>query len=70
MVRGTLIKESLSNESILDLITIKKVEIWKAENHTVNQPKYWTSIFFVPDSEKFIDQLSESPKDKWYVDLI
>ena len=69
MVRGTLIKESLSDETVLDLITIKKAEIWKAENHTVNQPKYWTAIFFVSDSEKFIDELSESLKDEWYVDL-
>lgn len=70
MIKGTLIKESLSNELILDLVKIEKVEIWKAENHTINQPKYWTAISFYTNSEEFASQLSVSIKgDGWYVDL-
>jgi len=69
MIKGTLIKESLSNELILDLVEIEKVEIWKAENHTVNQPKYWTAISFYTNSEEFTYELSNFLKDEWYVDL-
>ena len=66
---GTLIKESLADERILDLLEIRGAEIWKAENHTADQPKYWTATFFHAESEGFIVELSRSLKDSWYVDL-
>ena len=69
MFRGTIIKESLSDELILDLIVIEKVEIRKTENHAVNQPKYWTAISFNVNSEEFTNELSKALKEEWYVDL-
>lgn len=69
MLRGTIIKESLLDELILDLIVIEKVEIWKGENHAVNQPKYWTAISFNVNSEEFTNELSKALKEGWYVDL-
>lgn len=69
MMRGILIKESLSDELVLDLLSIEKVEIWKAENHTVSQPKYWTAISFYTNSEQFLDALSKALKEEWYVDM-
>lgn len=45
MYTGLLIKESLSDERILDFVEIKNVEIWV----TNNNPKYWTAVSFVSD---------------------
>ena len=69
MYTGLLIKESISDEKILDLVEIKNVDIWA----TNNTPKYWTAISFVSDCVDFPDKLSEVLRDdmqmKWYVDL-
>lgn len=69
MLEGTIIKESLSDDFILDKLSIKGVEIWKADNHTPLQPKYWTAIFFETKEADFIDILSDVLKEGWYVDL-
>lgn len=42
MYTGLLVKESLSDEKILDCIEIKNVDIWATDN----TPKYWTAISF------------------------
>ena len=71
MYEGLLIKESLNEESILDLIEIKNVEIWKTENH----PKYWTAIHFSSLVDDFPERLSKVLIDNpllgesWYVDM-
>ncbi len=66
---GTIIKESLADDRVLDEIEIRGVEIWKAENHTADQPAYWTAIFFHADSQRFPDELANALKNGWYVDL-
>lgn len=69
MLKGTLIKESISNESILDMVVIENVEIWIAENRSANQPKYWTAIFFRVNDDAFINKLADVLYKGWYVDL-
>jgi len=68
-MKGTIIKESLAEEAILDLVAIEGAEIWKAENHTADQPSYWTAIFFSTEADGFINKLSYALKEGWYVDL-
>jgi len=68
-MKGTIIKESLADENIIDFVTIEGAEIWKAENHTESQPLYWTAIFFSTDEDGFINGLSRAIKEGWYVDL-
>lgn len=69
-MKGLLIKESLNSEYILDLIIIKNVEIWKSENHSLTQPKYWTAITFETNNDDFLEELSKSIINyEWYVDL-
>lgn len=69
--RGVLIKESISDEEILDHLRISKVEIWK----TKDIPKYWTAISFISDEADFPERLSrvvisnESRGSNWFVDL-
>lgn len=69
MYKGLLIKESLSDETILDLVEITNVELWATE-HT---PKYWTAISFVSHCMQFPERLSnalrEDARMKWYVDF-
>ena len=66
---GTLIKESLMDDGVLDLLAIRDVQIWKAENHTSSQPAYWTAIAFSSDTEGFLTTLADALKPEWYVDL-
>lgn len=69
MYSGLLIKESISDETILDLVEIISVEIWK----TNNKPRYWTAITFyskcVDFPEKLSKSLSISNNITWYVDM-
>ncbi|MDD6326866.1 MAG: hypothetical protein Q4D54_08675 [Eubacteriales bacterium] len=69
MYKGLIIKESLSDESILDYVHILNVEIWKTEN----KPRYWTAITFESDDDMFPEKLSKAMKENkempWYVDL-
>ena len=71
MYRGLIIKESLSEDWILDYVQIEGAEIWKTEN----TPKYWTAIHFSSDREDFPEQLAKvliadpARGGTWYVDL-
>lgn len=69
MYAGLLIKESLSDERILDFVEMKDVDIWT----TNNTPKYWTAVSFVSECIDFPEKLSKALKEDsqmiWYVDL-
>jgi len=71
LYEGTLVKESIEDENILDHLTINNVEIWK----TNSSPKYWTMIFFsssCPDlPERFARTMKSniSTNDIWFVDF-
>lgn len=44
---GLLLKESLKDESVLNLVNVTKTEVWKnIKNATKDQPKSWTAIYF------------------------
>ncbi|SEW03420.1 helix-turn-helix transcriptional regulator [[Clostridium] fimetarium] len=68
---GVLIKESINDESVLDYISINKVEIWK----TAGNPKYWTVLYFNSDKEDFPEILAkviisdEKKGGNWFVDF-
>ena len=69
MYAGLLIKESLLDENILDLVEIKNVAIW-VTNHN---PKYWTAVSFVSSCMEFPEKLSKALREdsqmQWYVDM-
>lgn len=69
MYSGLLIKESISDEKILDLVEIINVEIWKTDK----KPKYWTAITFnsnyIDFPEKLSKSLTISDNTPWYVDM-
>ncbi len=68
---GTLIKESISDENIIDFLNIHKIELW----NTGGKPKYWTVLFFTSNKKDFPELVSKvmisDPKnnDNWFVDF-
>lgn len=69
MFQGLLIKESLEDERLLDLVQVQKVELWATDN----RPKYWTAITFTSGEPDFPEQLSRALMGggnvTWYVDF-
>jgi Mg2+ and Co2+ transporter CorA len=65
MYEGAIIKETLTDELILDDLKIERVEIWKTDE-TI---KYWTMIFFKSDVRDFPEKLSKAIIDGWFADM-
>ena len=65
MFEGAIIKETLTDELLLDFLTIDKVEIWK----TSDTIKYWTMIFFRSDAKDLPERLSNVLIDGWFADM-
>ena len=64
---GAIIKETLTDELLLDYVTIDKVDLWKT---TDTEIKYWTMIFFHSDTDDFPERLAETIIDGgWFADL-
>ena len=68
---GTLVKESIEDDSVLDLLNIHKVELW----NTGGKPKYWTILYFSSSHADFPEQISkvliadEARGGNWFVDF-
>ncbi len=68
---GALVKESVTDDSIIDLISVHKIELW----NTGGNPKYWTVLFFTSDKPDFPEQAAKvmmADPDKggnWFVDF-
>lgn len=68
---GIIIKESVSDDSIIDLLNVHKIELW----NTGGKPKYWTALFFTSDKQDLPEQMSRvmisdsSKGGNWFVDF-
>lgn len=68
---GVLIKESITDDAIIDLLNVHKIELW----NTGGKPKYWTVLFFTSDKKDFPEQVSkvmETAPDNggnWFADF-
>lgn len=68
---GTLIKESVEDDAILDLLNVHKIELW----NTGGKPKYWTVLYFSSAYADFPEQISkvliadEARGGNWFVDF-
>jgi len=68
---GTLIKESIEDDVILDLLNVHKIELW----NTGGKPKYWTVLYFSSACADFPEQISkvmiadEERGGNWFVDF-
>lgn len=68
---GTLIKESIDDDSVLDFMNVHKIELWKVGG----KPRYWTVLFFTSDRKDFPELMSKvmiaDPErgGNWFVDF-
>lgn len=68
---GVLIKESVADDTIIDLMSVHKIELW----NTGGKSKYWTVLFFTSDRKDFPEQIAKvmktDPDDggNWFVDF-
>lgn len=68
---GILIKESVTDDAIIDFMNVHKIELW----NTGGKPKYWTVLFFTSDKKDFPEQISKvmlsDPENggNWFVDF-
>lgn len=71
LYEGVLIKESITDDSIIDCLNIHKIELW----NTGGKPKYWTVLFFTSDRKDFPEQISKvmlsnpDTGENWFVDF-
>ena len=65
MFEGAIIKETLTDELLLDFLEIDKVEIWK----TGADIKYWTMIFFRSEAEDLPQRLANTIISDWFADM-
>lgn len=66
---GILIKESIRDDRVIDLLSVNKIELWK----TAGVPKYWTALFFTSERPDLPEQLAKAliggPEENWFVDF-
>lgn len=67
---GILIKESITDENIIDFMNVHNVELW----NTGGRPKYWTALFFTSDRKDFPEMiskvmLSDPDNGNWFADF-
>lgn len=68
---GVLIKESVTDDTVIDLLNVHKIELWR----TGGRPKYWTALFFTSSHWDFPEQIARvmvSHPDhggNWFVDF-
>lgn len=68
---GTLIKESVEDDSVLDLMNVHKIELW----NTGGKPKYWTVLNFSSAQADFPERISkvmiadEARGGNWFADF-
>ena len=68
---GVLIKESIADDTIIDLLNVHRIELW----NTGGKPKYWTVLFFTSDKPDFPEQISKvmmsasDTGENWFVDF-
>ncbi len=65
MYTGTIVKETLKDELVLDNVVVDEVQLWKTDS----KPKYWTMLFFHSQTENLPELLSAAVKDGWYADM-
>ena len=66
MFAGAIIKETITDELLLDFLRIDKVEIWKTNDRMF---KYWTMVFFSSDTCDLPERLAKAIIDGWFADM-
>jgi hypothetical protein len=70
MLKGLLLKESLNDTQVLEILTLTKTETWNVENPADYQPAVWTAVSFEADERQadvIAEQLSRALKPAWFI---
>jgi len=70
--KGLLLKESLRDLDVLNLVKITKIEKWDVPDAVNYQPKIWTAISFEGEKdnvEEIVEKMSKAIKEKWYLNI-
>jgi hypothetical protein len=70
--KGILLKESLKDESVLEILEIVKTETWNVKNTADYQPDVWTAVYFEGEAGKAdetAERLSGALKSRWYINF-
>ncbi len=71
LYEGVLIKESLADDRVIDLLRVHKIELWD----TGGTPKYWTALIFSSDRGDFPQLIAKALRNssdqggRWFVDF-
>ena|SRR3989344_6291141 len=73
MYNGTIIKESLENESVLENIKKSNMRVVKIDNPAPDQPSVWTLYDFIVEDQN-VDSIAKTfsdalKKGTWYIDM-
>lgn len=70
-MNGLLLRESLADLSVLDLLRVTRSETWQAQNAAACQPPVWTAMSFEADDDQadfLAEKLSLALKPQgWYI---
>ncbi len=72
MLIGILLKESLRDLQVLQLVHVTKTEVWQVNNAAPYQPSVWTALTFeAPDdqADEIAEQFSRALNPRgWFID--
>jgi len=68
---GLLLKESLKDMGVLDLVKITKEEKWNVNNTVDFQPKVWNAVEFEGEGkiEEIAEKMSKAMNPRWYLNI-
>ena len=70
-MNGLLLKESLTDMTVLELVQITRTETWQVSNAAAYQPAIWNAIYFEAEDSQadvFAGRFSEALKPQgWYL---
>jgi hypothetical protein len=72
MFKGLLLRESLKDEGILDLLRVTKTEVWDVANAEGDQPERWTAISFEGERDRadvVAEAMGQAIKPEWYANF-
>lgn len=70
-MNGLLLKESLADTAVLELVDVTKTESWQVNNAAAYQPTTWTALSFQTEdshADAIAERLSQALKPQgWYI---
>jgi hypothetical protein len=70
-MKGLILKESLADDRVLELVRITKTETWQVRNAVAGQPPVWTALSFEAGDDQadvLAGELSRALKPRgWYI---